>query len=135
MRYACSIYGSTTRNFVERLQKTLNKAIKALFSVSYKMSTIEIIKKYNLINFSSLYKLTVITNNFFDNTYQTKIPRQIRNNKAWLHIPTWRNSYGKRKYEYNIPTILNEIPLDIRKTLTRSNIKRKIKKWLLINTK
>jgi hypothetical protein len=131
IRYACTIYGSTTENYISRLQKTLNKAIKALFEDGKKkLSTKDIIYKFDLLNFAKIYRFSIITTFFFEKEFQIPTLRPIRNNTAWLQIPTWRNSYGRRSLNFIIPTILNEIPLNVRRELTVSNIKKKIKIWL-----
>lgn len=131
VRYACTIFGSTSTNLIERLQKTINKAVKALFGTQKGKTTQEIYSENKLFTFRQLYKFSIITNNYYDSTFKIANLRPSRNNNAWLQTPNWRNSYGKRGLVYIVPQIFNEIPPSLRKLENINKMRKLIKVWIL----
>lgn len=131
VRYACNIFGSTSTNLIDRLQRTINKAVKVLFGKSNGKTTKEIYAENQLFTFRQLYTYTIITNNYFDFTYKTFNQRPSRTNNAWLQTPPWRNSYGKRVMAYVVPSLFNEIPSCLRNITSANTMRKHLKNWIL----
>jgi hypothetical protein len=130
IRYGCSIYGTTTSGFINKLQKIQNKALKALFGKQTGQSSNMIYEKYKIMTTKQLIKNCVIKRNYFLNEYKIVNNRNVRKCSEWLRVPIWRNSYGKRGQTYVIPAIFNMIPLELRCIARKSEMSRKIKEWI-----
>jgi hypothetical protein len=131
IRYGCSVYGTTTKGMLNKLQKVQNKAMKVLFKKPVGKTTEMLYKSYKIMTVQQLVKTTIINRNYFLSEYKNLINRSIRNSTAWLKVPKWRNSYGKRGLGYIIPTTFNEIPKNLRNIINRTEMNREIKKWIL----
>lgn len=131
IRYGCGIYGYTTSGYVEKLQKLQNKAMKVLFRKKIKHNTEMLYKENKIMTVKQLIKNCVIQRNYFKNEFKEKITRSRRDMTCWLKVPAWRNSYGKRGKCYIVPTEFNTIPVNLRNIRNPTEMKRKIKNWIL----
>jgi hypothetical protein len=130
VRYACTIYGLTSKGLVDRLQKVLNKALKVLYNNDSQLRSSEIRKKYNLFDIKQIIKFTVIRSNYFSNKFKIDVLRAARCNNNWLQTPIWNNSYGKRTRHYVIPQMFNMLPRELRNLKTNHAVKKEVKKWI-----
>ena len=134
MKYGCSIYGSTTKSTLERLQKLQNKAVKVLFGHYTNKSTSQLYSENGIFTLNQLYTYEHITRNYFSNKHKIFNERNSRANNNWIKLPLWRNSYGKRNQDFVIPWIFNKIPLLLRNVQTVCKMKYEIKKWVLTSS-
>jgi hypothetical protein len=131
-RYACCIYGTTSQGLVERVQKIHNKAVKVLFNDGYSnKNSATIFAEQKILTFKQMIIYTILTQNYHKPDYKNLIKRPIRNNHNWLIEPVWRNSYGKRNFEYLIPHTFNLLPEELRKIVHKQKVNKGIKHWLL----
>ena len=71
--------------------------------------------------------------NYFN--YKNKINKKYynkRNNKSIIPLPF--NKYGDRKNDTIITKIFNDMPEDLKNLNKISNVKKRIKKWLITGT-
>jgi hypothetical protein len=129
LRYGCTIYGSTTESYINRLQKVQNKAVKVLFE-SNNVTTAQLYKRLEINNVNQMIELQIITQNYFSQLHKTPLLRPVRNSNVWLKTPLWRNSYGKRGQSFIIPNTFNKLPFNLRKLNSKKEVKCLIKKWI-----
>jgi hypothetical protein len=124
LRYGLEIYGHAS---ISRLQKIQNKIVKILFKNNGTKSTSDIYKDLGILTLDRLRNYLVITKNYFDIVKRSKDPRTSLN----LKLPRWRNFYGKRHTNYYIPSLFNKLPKTLINLKQYSEIKQKIKNWLM----
>jgi hypothetical protein len=132
-RYANTIFGSTSGNLIDRIQKIHNKAVKILFKNSSNMSkhTTELYKDIKMLNVKQLISYSILTQNFNKAEFKIPVERGVRNNNKWLKEPTWRNSYGRRGLKYQVPYQFNKLPADLRNIKSIYIFKKQVKQWLI----
>jgi hypothetical protein len=131
-RYGITVFGTTSVNLIDRIQKIHNKAIKILFkNERTRKSTKDLYKDLKLLTVKQTMVYTILTQHY--NTTEFKIPvdRCVRNNNNWLKLPSWRNSYGKRGLAYQIPYLFNKLPAELRNMSSKYKVKGIIKNWLV----
>ena len=120
----------------KRLQNLQNKIIKSLLSnkKNRKYKTIEDkFKSLGILNITNLFKYKTIVMNYFN--YKNKINKKhynTRNNKSI--IPLTFNKYGDRKNDTIITKIFNDMPENLKNLNKISDVKKRIKKWLITGT-
>jgi hypothetical protein len=131
--YGCSVYGTTTDGYIERLQKIQNKAVKVLFDLK-ELSASNFMKAHSILNVKQAIDYQIITKNYFNCAFKIPILRNVRSANDYLKIPAWRNSYGKRTQAYRIPSAFNKLPLALRNIDKLGEMKYKMKSWIISNT-
>jgi hypothetical protein len=137
IRYGIEIYGFAAEYLIERLQKTLNKILKIFFNKNgiYKSSH-KLMKEYGILTVKNLRDYIIILKHYFNNDYKFKDnlkTKYLRDTTVKFKIPIIKNNYGLKSKEYHIPFIFNKLPLELINLNNYSQIKTRIKRWLLDN--
>lgn len=138
--YGLSSYGrscKTNLNLIYQLQIRLMKTI-----VPYKVKLKHKDDYHGLFNYCNILpihekiKYTLLVEQFFNETYQNKINHKIVTRSVANHFlitPRWKNLYGKNRLSYQIPKLINSLPIEIKSNLTIKNIKKNLKSHFLNN--
>lgn len=145
LTYGISIYGCKFNNTLKSLQSAQNKALKLVFNVPVRYSTLDLFKTHakNILPIRGLYKQKVLlyvfktirTNShhlvqFTNNLTRTqRVTRQSAN----LSSVRCRLDLTKQRISYAGPHEYNNLPVTLRNIQTISTFKSEIKNYLLQN--
>jgi hypothetical protein len=110
--YGIEIYGYTSAYLIERIQKTQNKLIKVLFSnINNTVDTLTLYKMHNILKIRELRDYITVIGNYYDNKYKivSRNVQRMRITKGMYEVPRFKNSYGKRRKLWIVPTLYNMI--------------------------
>lgn len=136
--YGLSSYGRTCKTNLDSIYALQLRIIKAIVpfktKIKHQDNYHQLFHHCKVIPIHNQVKYSLLIDNFFNHKYQNVIhnPKNTRsglNNK--LQVPQYRNLYGKQLLQYQIPTLINQLPLNIRQQITTSNIKNKLTLFFL----
>jgi hypothetical protein len=136
LRYGIEIYGHASEYLINRLQKVQNKVIKVIFGTNLKKSTSLLYKEYKILKFKELRNFIVVTRNYFCNKYKTYTNTaltRMRGNKERYKLPNWTNVYGKRRKEWYVPKVFNELPENMLNFLSLDELKKELTSKIIID--
>lgn len=139
--YGLSSYGRTYKSHIDKiyllqlriLKQIVPKKIKTKFQNNYS----ELFKFCKVIPIHErVHKILLIENYFNDKLKCQKLyeSNQLKTRnmlKPKLTLPSYNNLYGKRKLNYMIPQLINNLPNNVKDTITTKNIKNKLKQFFL----
>lgn len=139
--YGLSSYG---RTFKTHLDQIYNLQVRLLKHVVSRKVILECEKNYHalfkhckLLPIHDKIKCTMLLEEYFnfDLQIQASHSKHTRSvSKNILQIPRVNNLYGKRTLQYIVPSLINELPAELRTELNVKNIKRKLKSHFLNKT-
>jgi len=126
LRYGTEIYGHASEYLINRLQKIQNKLIKILFGNGKKYKTHILFKKNRIMNIKEIKDFAILSKYYFNNKYKnyTSCHSRIRGGNRKFRLPQWRNQYGKRRREWYIPEIFNDVSENMLKLTSIMEFKR-----------
>lgn len=135
VRYGILSYGNTTKTYLNIIHNLQERILK-IINNNKKDEPIDLFKKFNILSAKNLFTYKLIVDNYFEKTYKIKIlhdihTRSITENK--YVIPTITNEYGRQTLKYAIPTTFNKLNNKLLSLTKYSEIKNKIKEWVLNN--
>jgi hypothetical protein len=89
---------------------------------------------WQLLPFETIVKYVLITQHYFNENHSVPrlhcyLTRESSNQP--LVMPRAINRFGEKTFNYVIPRVWNEIPVNLRNLKNKNIVKNKIKKWLL----
>ena len=145
LTYGISVWGSTHKTYLQKIQYLQNRALKIVCNVPYRSSAKPLFRQLNILTIQDTFKLEVakfVYNcnkrlsptpffNFFKRTDQISVRHtRLSNNKDSLYIPKYRSNRLQRCIKYQGVKIWNNIPTDIKK-LSFNSFKSKFKDYLV----
>jgi len=132
LRYGIELYGFTSEDNINRLQKIQNKIIKILFKNNDVQPTNELYKELKILNIKGLRNYVVLLKNYF-NVFNSIDKTVLNSRRVSLHLkaPLWRNLYGKRHTDFYIPELFNTLPKEMWFLPSFNNVKKSLHNWLL----
>ena len=136
LQYLTIIWYPACATFIRPIQILQNKAIKNIYGLPMRYSTVDLYKNYNIMNLQSLYKyqISCYIHQVLSHSRLTDISLTLRSeihNYSTRHcndveIERVLSNHGKRSIFHGGVQIYNSIPINIRK-YTYKQFKRKIK--------
>ncbi|KAL1446982.1 hypothetical protein WDU94_015660, partial [Cyamophila willieti] len=127
LRYGIETYGYTTKTNTNMIRTIHKKIIKAtIYPNTSKEKRKEIMKKYKILNFINLHKYILTTQYYYEEEYRNIKNTPYENRRHNYIIPKIKNNYGKTMKKYQIPSLLNELPENLREIQNYNIMKRKI---------
>ncbi|KAJ8721571.1 hypothetical protein PYW07_002346 [Mythimna separata] len=132
--YGITSYGRTFKSYTERISKLQVRLLKSIVPKKIKLkckeNVIELFKYCKVLPVQTRFNMAILIEQFNNKNIQKPIShkittRSITNNT--LIVPRARNYYGRRTINYLIPTLINEIPNNIKKEINAKNYKQKYK--------
>ena len=117
----------------QRVQSLQDQIIKLIIPNKHKQKLNNRKEYYNYLNIlplAELYKYKMITTHFFEETYKIVKENNLRNNGT-LDVPRISNKYGKRTLQFQIPTLFNQLPKEIKELNKIGKVKQQVKKHLM----
>jgi hypothetical protein len=135
LSYGIESYGHTSEYLIDKLQRVQNKIVKILFETKNKERTLELYKNNKIFKINELRDYIIMTKNYYSNQYKTKTKNtdRIRLNKRKFELPLWNNVYGKRRKEWYIPYIFNNLKDNMLNYQSLKEFKDEIKNDFLNN--
>ena len=125
MRYGISAWGSATGT--KKLQKMQMRLFKIIG-----------ISETKFLNVSNIYKLTLVNLFYEEKQYSVKIDHDIqtrRKTEGRFKVRKWNNVYGKFSLPILIPTLMNELPVNLLEIKPEMRRKTALKKhYIPLNT-
>lgn len=141
INYGLSSYGRTFKSHLDKIYilqlRLLKEVVPLKIKIKFKNDYYELFKFCEILPIHLKIKKGLLCEEFFNDNLKPKpikddnniITRRIMNmNHA---LPRFSNLYGKRKLNYIIPYLINELPTDLRDELTPNNIKHKLKSYFI----
>lgn len=133
IHYGLSSYGRTCKSHLDPIYALQLRILKSIvppkIKNKYKNNYHELFYHCKVIPVHYHVQYSLLIENFFNTTYQKKIHRQKQTRSALnnkLEVPHYNNLYGKQMLQYQIPTLINHLPLNIKSEITKNNIKNKL---------
>lgn len=106
IRYGITIYTAAPNHILKPLKKLTERITKALFNnISPNL--------VGILTFENLTKYVLLTNKYFDQQYRIKYETNYNLRHSEFQPVKYNNSYGKALFQYQIPTLLNQLPPDL----------------------
>ena len=90
-------------------------------------------KKLGALSAKGLFWQRLILDQFlkvdFKNKPQHGHSTRFRDNDGYC-VPKFNNKYGRRTLEYNVPKLLNMMPISIKRCSSKAKLKKLIRQWL-----
>ncbi|CAK1597320.1 unnamed protein product [Parnassius mnemosyne] len=142
INYGLSSYGRTFKTYIQEIYKIQLKILKAIVpsyvKQLYRHDDSNLFKYCNTLNVYEETKLAVICEEWEQLSKLKKYSRPVTlrklNRLPTYKIPTYKNIYGKRTWEYLLPSLLNELPLTILNIVKYYKVKiakRTLKEFLI----
>lgn len=136
--YGILAWGSASDTHLHRITSIQNKIIKNINLTQFETTPNEPYgNMYRFCNFlpvKKLFEYKFILDHYFDNKYKP-LPDHTVNTRLRVQgkykLPLFNNKYGKRRLEYKVPEIFNNIPSDISHLDKYLFVKYEVKNWLL----
>lgn len=93
-------------------------------------------KTLNILNIRNIFKITTLTEFYKHPTLLQKINHRHntrRRTQSRFQTPAFRTDYGKSSLARTLPTIMNEMPIELLNIEIKSRRKKLIKNYLLTN--
>lgn len=140
--YGITSYGRTFKCFIDRILNLQLRILKTILPNNIKSQLLDnkakIFEYCKIIPIHEKIKYNVLVEQYFNfngeitNSFKNKIvTRSVTENK--LCVPRTKNFYGKRTAKYLIPTLINQLPSNIRNSINEKNIKCKLKSYFIDN--
>lgn len=132
--YGLSSYGRTFKTYLDQIYKLQVRLLKMVVPYNLQKqfrNDQDLFKFCKTLPIHIKFKYEILKEQFFRADIQhpithCKVTRQITNQH--LKTPKFCNYYGKRTSEYIIPELINQLPINIRQTLTPKNITNILKR-------
>lgn len=138
IQYGLGSYGRTCKTHLDPIYRLQLRILKAIvppkIKTRYQDNHNELFHHCAVLPIHSQVKYMLITDHFFNMDLCKVIYRnkQTRNAaKIILMVPRFTNLYGKQLLQYQVPKLINELPITLKQELNESNIKVKLKKYFL----
>lgn len=127
LQYGIMAWGGTSRCYLKYVQDLQNKFFKLL--------SVKVNENSQLLTVENLYKVTLISNYFFDTKYKVDI-RHDQNTRmksdGKFIIPRYINTYGTQTLTYVIPKLFNELPVNVKNVIAHpKKIRKRVKQFFL----
>lgn len=139
--YGLSSYGRTYKSHLDKIYslqlRLLKKIVPEKIKYKFKSDYTKLFKFCKILPLQEKVYKTLLVEYFFDEKLRTQknyATNQLltRNMiKPKLYLPNYNNQYGKRRLNYTIPQLINQLPEDIKETLTSENIKYKLRQYFI----
>lgn len=136
LNYGITAWGHGSNTQLNRVQNLQNKCIKAITWRTGLTEVEDICKSLKILNVKQLVNYTILSK------YRNKIAIQevqkheygTRSGKETRYlVPKTTNKYGERTLKVKIPKNFNELPEEIRETMSNTRFKKRLKSWMIEN--
>lgn len=128
LRYGVLAWGGAAQTHIEKLQQIQDRALK-LMSKGY-VST----NNVRVLKVRQIFEMSAVLEYYDDPSVRTPITHQVntrRRAEGLLQLPAIINEYGRRRLNYIVPNVLNNLPQHLRNLNPINVRKRKIKQYFL----
>lgn len=138
VQYGLSSYGRTFKSYLMQIHKLQLKIIKNIVSSNVKNQFINddssLFRHCKVLPVQTQFKNIFLKNYFFESSQKKERNHPVYTRAvAQGRFATVRanNTYGERTASYLTPRLINQLPLELRNSITPNNIKNKLKAHFL----
>lgn len=128
LRYGILAWGNAAISHLDKLQKIQNSIINLITQNSQNAETLKV------LSVEDIYRMTITLEYYEDERFNLPIPHEVntrRRARGLLHIPSFRNNYGRKQLKYIVPKILNELPENLKNIQNLAKRKKMLKNYFI----
>lgn len=136
IQYGLSSYGRTYKTYLDAIYKLQLRILKKIVSPKIKNKFYNddngLFKHCKILPVHTQVQYLLLIENFFNSSIIKSIEHPVCTRAIAKELVCTRranNAYGERTSEYLVPRLINNLPLELRHSLTYNNIKAKLKRY------
>jgi hypothetical protein len=132
LRYAIESYGYTSEENLKRIKSMHKRILKAtLYPFTTKETREEKMKFYRILNFQNLHKFVMISKHYYEDIHRIIYENPYNTRNTQYITPNTRNNYGKTTIKFQVPSLLNSLPNELKNIDNKNKMKLDLQKHLL----